>query len=96
MCKLGFMKRVGCFPTDGGLGDKTKCSYSRQQPSCLCWFGIFDLDKLIHGDGIKLGVHSDVPLIYTVISLYWKCGKLGIGRSLFDEMVITSLSRGVP
>ncbi|XP_077236342.1 pentatricopeptide repeat-containing protein At1g11290, chloroplastic-like [Tasmannia lanceolata] len=59
-------------------------------PACA-GFEFYNLGKLIHGYGIKLGLDSDTSLVNSLIALYGKCRNVDIARSLFDGMVVRSL-----
>lgn len=59
-------------------------------PACAS-FKYICLGNLIHGYGLKSGLHSDISLTNSLIALYGKCGNVEIAQSLFDHMSVKSL-----
>ncbi|KAK3014740.1 hypothetical protein RJ639_010276 [Escallonia herrerae] len=51
------------------------------QPEALCQ------GKLIHCHGIKVGCHSDISVLNTLISMYSKSGDVHSARHVFDGMM---------
>ncbi|KAK2994537.1 hypothetical protein RJ640_012536 [Escallonia rubra] len=51
------------------------------QPEALCQ------GKLIHCHGIKVGCHSDISVLNTLISMYSKSGDIHSARHVFDGMM---------
>ncbi|KAJ4728927.1 Pentatricopeptide repeat [Melia azedarach] len=47
--------------------------------------------KVVHGDVIRTGFHSDVYVEAALVDMYSKCGQTNDGRQVFDEMSIRDL-----
>ncbi|KAI3921364.1 hypothetical protein MKW92_040344 [Papaver armeniacum] len=67
-------------------------------PACAV-LNLMSLGELIHGCGIKFGVHSDVSFVDALISMYGKCKfdsndeNVKTARGLFDRMVVRDTVR---
>lgn len=59
-------------------------------PACAS-LELLDIGKLIHCQGVKVGVDSDMALMNALIAFYGKCRNLETARSLFDGMTVRNL-----
>ncbi|GMH04149.1 hypothetical protein Nepgr_005988 [Nepenthes gracilis] len=59
-------------------------------PACA-GLELFNMGRLIHGFGVKMGADSEISFVNALIALYGKQGNVDMARSLFDQMQVRTL-----